>query len=94
MAYQSLIPLEMNVDVGMGWPSSRISRRYQGTKRHQRGACILCDTYLYCILYCICMFWRRPPETVAAAASAMAPRVLAVHLALGYAQCLTLSSIM
>jgi hypothetical protein len=39
-------------------------------------------------------FLRRPPVTVAAAASAMAPRVLAAHLALGYAQCLTLSSIM
>jgi hypothetical protein len=48
---------------------------------------------LYFVLYLY--FWRRPPVTVAAAASAMmAPRVLAVHLALGYAQCLTLSSIM
>jgi hypothetical protein len=45
---------------------------------------------LYFVLYLY--FWRRPPVTVAAAA--MAPRVLAVHLALGYAQCLTLSSIM
>jgi hypothetical protein len=66
----------------------------QGRKIHQRGACILYYTYLYCILYCICSFGRRPLVTVAAAASAMAPRVLAVHLALGYAQCLTLSSIM
>jgi hypothetical protein len=38
----------------------------------------------------------RPPVIVAAAASAMAPRVWAgqLALALGYAQCLTLSSIM
>jgi hypothetical protein len=66
----------------------------QGRKIHQRRACILYYTYLYCILYCICIFGRRPPVTVAAAASAMPPRVLAVHLALGYAPCLTLSSIM
>jgi hypothetical protein len=25
---------------------------------------ILYYTYLYCILYCICIFWRRPPVTV------------------------------
>jgi hypothetical protein len=43
---------------------------------------------LYFVLYLY--LWRRPPVTVAAAASAMAPRVLA----LGYTQCLTLSSIM
>jgi hypothetical protein len=73
---------------------NKYSDSKQGRKIHQRGACILYDTYLYCILYCICFSWRRPPVTVAAAASAMAPRVLAVHLALGYAQCLTLSSIM
>jgi hypothetical protein len=49
---------------------------------------------LYFVLYLY--FWRWPPVTVtvAAAECAMAPRVLAVHLALGYAQCLTLSSIM
>jgi hypothetical protein len=58
--------------------------RHQGRKIHRRGACILYYTHLYCILYCFCIFWRRPPVTVAAAASAMAPRVLAVHLALGY----------
>jgi hypothetical protein len=28
----------------------------QGRKIHQRGACILYYTYLYCILYCICIF--------------------------------------
>jgi hypothetical protein len=38
----------------------------QGRKIHRRGACILYFTYLYCILYCICIFWRRPPVTVAA----------------------------
>jgi hypothetical protein len=48
-------------------------RKVQGRKIHQRGACILYYTYLYCILYCICIFGRRPPVTVAAAASAMAP---------------------
>jgi hypothetical protein len=53
---------------------------------------VLCVFVLYFVLYLY--FWRQPPVTVAAAASAMAPRVLAVHLALGYAQCLTLSSIM
>jgi hypothetical protein len=41
---------------------------------------------LYFILYLY--FWRRPPVTVAAAASAMAPRVLAVHLALGTWLCM------
>jgi hypothetical protein len=63
---------------------------------HQRGG-----VYVYFVLYVFVLyfvlylyFWRRPPVTVAAAASAMAPRVLAVLLALGYAQCLTLSSIM
>jgi hypothetical protein len=49
--------------------------------------------FVLCFVLYLC-FWHRPPETVATAASAMAPRVLAVHLALAYAQCLTLSSIM
>jgi hypothetical protein len=72
-------------------------RQAQGRKIHQTpegGVYLVLYVFLlYFVLYLY--FWRRPPVTVAAAASAMmAPRVLAVHLALGYAQCLTLSSIM
>jgi hypothetical protein len=35
----------------------------QGTIIHKTGTCILYHTYLYCILHCICVFWRQPPET-------------------------------
>jgi hypothetical protein len=39
-----------------GGDSSIRPRIHQGRKIHQTGACILYYTYLYCILYCICIF--------------------------------------
>jgi hypothetical protein len=37
--------------------------------RGGRVFCIIRICIVFCILYCICIFWRRPPVTVAAAAS-------------------------
>jgi hypothetical protein len=52
---------------------------------------VLYVSVLYFVLYLY--FGRRPPVTVAAAASAMAPRVLAVHLAFGTWLCSMSNSI-
>jgi hypothetical protein len=73
--------------------SSNFSNICQGRKILQRGACTLCYTYLYCILYCICIFWRRPPVTVAASASAMAPCALCLGCTLGTWLCSMSNSI-